>query len=96
MDICPLHPEGIGVPEVLTDILVSEFKGIHILLPGTVDNLVIDISEVLNISDAVALVFQVPPDGIKDHQWAGIPQVNKVVCGGAASIDLHLLRHLGQ
>ena len=57
------------------------------LLLALFDELVVNIGDVGNVDHLVALVFQIPAQGIKHDQGPGVADVNVVVHGGAAHVN---------
>ena len=57
------------------------------LLLALFDELVVNVGDVGNVDHLVALVFQIPAQGVKHDQGPGVADVNVVVHGGAAHVN---------
>ena len=84
--------KGLGVLEVLGDILLRDLAGGNTLLVGALDDLVVHVGEVLDKGDLIATVLQIAAQNVKEDDRAGVADVNQVVNGGAAGVHAHLAR----
>ena len=81
-----LDVEGVHGSEVIADELLNECVLRHAALLGALDYLVVNVGEVLDVADAVALVFQVAPQGVEDDVAEGVPDMGSRVGGYAADV----------
>ena len=81
-----LHAETAGVLKVGFDVFVGQIFGIHAFFVGAVDDLIVHIGEVLDISHIIAAVGKVAAHHIKGHDGTGVAQMDIVIGGGAADI----------
>ena len=74
----------------LGNIALGNGLGVHALLDGLLDNLVVYICEIGNIVDVIAFVLKIPSDCIKNDHRSCISNVDKIVYGRTAHIHLYL------
>ena len=87
-----LDAQRIGVLIVLGDEALAQFLDGDAFLVGAADHLIVDIGEVLNELDLIALVLKVAAKRVEHDERARIADVEIVVDGRAAGIDAHLAR----
>ena len=78
--------------EVRLDVAVRDVLPGHALFVGRIDDLVVDIREVLDVVDLVALLGKVAADDVPGHEGARIADVRVVVRRDAAAVDADLAR----
>jgi hypothetical protein len=59
-------------------------------LAGAIDHFVVNVGEILNVSDAVTAMFQVAPQDVKDDEGSGVADVKEVVDRRAADVKRDL------
>ena len=77
--------QTLGVGQILSNIALGDFF-------GAADHLVVDVGEVLHEGHIVAAELQVPAQGVKDADRAGVADVDKVIDGRPAGVHLDLAR----
>ena len=84
-DVQRIHRLEIGLDVAVGDVLPR-----HAFLVGRIDDLVVDIREVLDVVDLVALLGKVAADDVPGHEGACIADVRVVVRRDAAAVDADL------
>ena len=84
-DVQRIHRLEIGLDVAVGDVLPR-----HAFLVGRIDDLVVDIREVLDVVDLVALLGEVAADDVPGHEGACIADVRVVVRRDAAAVDADL------
>ena len=84
--------QTLGVGQILANIALGDLLGGNALLICLLDNLVVDVGEVLHEGHIVAAELQVPAQGVKDADRAGVADVDKVIDGRPAGVHLDLAR----
>ena len=77
------------LPEFL-DILLGDGFIVSPLFVGLLDNFIVNVGEILNESDLVTPVFEIPSEHVKDTDGAGVADVDIVIDRRAAGIYLYL------
>ena len=95
MDVRAAHVQAVGIFPVLFDVLLGNGLVVRPLFVGAFDDLVIDVREVLDEGDFVSAVLEVTAEDVEHAERAGIADVDVVIHGGAAAVDLELTRGLG-
>src|SRR2546430_1641949 len=91
----PLDIEGVQILEKSLGVKCNVFREGGIRLPRSVNRLIIDVSQIHHLRDAVALVDQIPAQDIVEHESPEVADVGVVVHRGSAGIDAHLSRMNG-
>ena len=86
VDVGAVDPQPGGVLEVLLDVPRRELQGLHALLRGAGDDLVVHVGEVGDVGDLVAGVPQVPGDHVEYDHAPGVAHVDVVVDGHSADV----------
>ena len=84
--------QTLGVGQILSNIALGDLFGGDALLVCLLDNLVVDVGKVLHEGHIVAAELQVPAQGVKDADRAGVADVDKVIDGRPAGVHLDLAR----
>ena len=84
----PLHVQSVHGPEELFDIPIGQFVDGYILLLGPLDQLVVHVGEVLDVTHQVAPKLQVAPQHVERHVAQGVAHVGGGV--GRHSANVHL------
>ena len=75
---------------VRINVTVANVKPLHAFLVGSVDNLIVDISEVLHMGYVIAFVFQEATDNVPSYEGTSVANVRMVVGSNAANVDVCL------
>ena len=84
--------QTLGVGQILANIALGDLFGGDALLVCLFDDLVVDVGKVLHEGHIVAAELQVPAQGVKDADRAGVADVDKVIDGRPAGVHLDLAR----
>ena len=87
-----LDAQRVRVGVVFLDEAVAQLLDGDALLVGAADHLVVDIREVLDVLDLVALVFQIAAQRVEHDERARVADVEIVVDRRAAAVNAHLAR----
>ena len=90
--ISPADVELVHDVEVRRNIAVGNSIPRDAFAVGSVDDLVVDVGEVLNVRDFIAQVFQITLDDVPCDEGTGIAHVGMVIRCNAADIHLDLAR----
>ena len=85
-----VYTQSLGILPVGADEAFGQFLDGEAHLLGTVDHLVIDVGEVLDIRDAVTKVFHIASENVEDDERSGVADMEIVVNSGAADVKGHL------
>ena len=91
----PADVELVHDVEVRCDIAVGNGIPRDAFAVGSVDDLIVDVGEVLDVRDFIAQVFQIALDDVPRDERTGIAHVGMVVRRNAADIHLDLARRNG-
>ncbi len=86
------HVQVFQVLAVGLDVAFGQRLRIHALLVGPVDDLIVHIREVHDVTHVVAAVFQVAPDHVEDDRRHGVPDVRVGIDGRTAHVHLDHVR----
>ena len=75
---------------VRINVTVANVKPLHAFLVSSVDNLIVDISEVLYVSYVIAFVLQEATDNVPSYERTSVANVRMVVWSNAANVDVCL------
>ena len=87
-----LDAQRVRVGVVFLDEAVAQLLDGDALFVGAADHLIVDICEILNVLDLVALVLQIAAQRIKNNERARVADVEIVVDCRAAAVNAHLAR----
>ena len=87
VDVGRQYIQCLGVLEIRGDILLCHISRRDAFLRRTTDDLVIHVGKILHIGHIKPGIFEIPPHRIKNHDRAGITQVNIIV--NRRSADVH-------
>ena len=85
-----LDPKALGVHLIFLDVPLGHLFDGDPLFSGLFDQLVVDVGKVLHKGDLIPPVLQVTAQGVKDADGPGVSDMDVVVHGRAAGVDLHL------
>ena len=89
----PLNPHRTDVTVHGRDHLVGQRPNRDATLERTLDDLVIDVSDIAHIGDAVAALLEPALRHIEGHHHSRMADMAEIVNGHAADIHAHLTRH---
>ena len=81
------HIKSVRIGFVLGNVLLADLFEGGAFFVCAIDYLIVDIGEVLNIGDLVALVFKIASEHIEYADGTGVAYVNVVVNGGTACVN---------
>ena len=82
--------QAFHVLPALLDISLRNDICSHAFLDSRLDDLVIDVCEIGDVVDLIALVLKIPADGVEDDHGSRISDMNEVVNGRAADVHAYL------
>ena len=82
--------ESLGVCPKFLYITLGDLLNGDAFLVGFVDELIVDVGKILNKIDLIASPFEISSEHIENAKRTGISDVDVIVNGGAAGIDLGL------
>ena len=88
VDVGPLDVQGIHAAVKVINVLFGKVQSVYAPFLGPLDNLVVDVSEILDVPDVVPQVFQEPAQYVKGHVAKGVAHVSRRV--GSHPADVHL------
>ena len=92
IEVHPANIQAIHHFEIRLDIPVGQFIPGNSRFRRSVDNLVIHIRKVLDMSHRQALPFKIAVNDIPDDKWAGIADMRMIIGRHAADVNLDLPR----